>query len=381
MRLHVVWLPHTVTSKQYSHCAYTQKVLNFCKMMLSIWYEVYHYGGEGSTVECTEHIPIISHSEREDWFWIHHKNSFPNIEFNADMLYRKQANSYAIDAIEARIQPRDVICLIWGVCQKQIADAFPDHMTVEFGIWYEGTFAKFRVYESYAWMHYLYWKQGIEDGRYYDAVIPNYFDPMDFPYAEEKWDYVLYIGRFIPRKGISIAVEATKKAGARLVIAWQWAEKIGSSKIISNDLVVEGDHIEYVWAVWVEERWTLMSRAKAVIVPTMYLEPFWGVAVEAMMCGTPVITSDWGAFPETVVHGKTGYRCRTLEQFVRAINNVHTLSPRVCRDRARDNYWINRVKYMYDEYFQQIYWLRWEWRSADNKTREKLHSLNKFYPH
>jgi glycosyltransferase involved in cell wall biosynthesis len=70
-----------------------------------------------------------------------------------------------------------------------------------------------------------------------------------------------------------------------------------------------------------------MSRAKAVFVPTQYFEPFGGVAVEAQMCGTPVISSDFGVFNETVLHGITGYRCRTLDQYVWAINNVHKLDP------------------------------------------------------
>lgn len=42
-------------------------------------------------------------------------------------------------------------------------------------------------------MHNVYGEKGIIDGQYYDAVIPNYFDPDDFPYSEKKEDYFLYI--------------------------------------------------------------------------------------------------------------------------------------------------------------------------------------------
>ena len=58
-----------------------------------------------------------------------------------------------------------------------------------------------------------------------------------------------------------------------------------------------------------------LARRGSVRVPTYYIEPFGGVAVEAQLCGTPVITTDFGAFPETVQHGITGYRCRTYKQF------------------------------------------------------------------
>jgi hypothetical protein len=55
-------------------------------------------------------------------------------------------------------------------------------MVVELGIGYEGSFAKYRVFESYAWMHYTYGKIDQSDnGRFFDCVIPNYFNTEEFP--------------------------------------------------------------------------------------------------------------------------------------------------------------------------------------------------------
>ena len=70
---------------------------------------------------------------------------------------------------------------MWGLGHKCIADHFNDRLiVVEAGIGYESTFAKFRVFESYSWMSYIYGKEGTGDGKWYDCVIPNFFDPSDF---------------------------------------------------------------------------------------------------------------------------------------------------------------------------------------------------------
>jgi glycosyltransferase involved in cell wall biosynthesis len=114
--------------------------------------------------------------------------------------------------------------------------------------------------------------------------------------------------------------------------------------------------------------------------PTYYLEPFGGVNVEAQLCGTPVITSDWGAFPETVLHGQTGFRCRVFEEFCWAVKNIHQIRPIDCRRWAERNYSMERVGKMYEEYFQRVHRIYEEgWYQANN-GRKELDWLNRYYP-
>lgn len=68
------------------------------------------------------------------------------------------------------------------------------------------------------------------------------------------------------------------------------------------------EYVEFVGLVGPERRKSLLAGAKATLTPSIYLEPFCGVHVESMLSGTPVITSDVGAFADNNLHGTTGYR-------------------------------------------------------------------------
>ena len=98
----------------------------------------------------------------------------------------------------------------------------------------------------------------------------------------------------------------------------------------------QGKNMDFIGAVTGDTKLELFKKAKAILVPTQYVEPFGIVVIEAMMSGTPVISSDFGAFVETVDHGKTGYRCRTLGDYLAAISSVEKLDRKYIADHARE---------------------------------------------
>lgn len=343
MTFHVVSLPHTQTTKNYVHCAYTEKVRKFCTMMKSLGHTVYLYASEDNEAQCDELITCITKDQQKEMMGIEKPTDNLNMKFDPNEPYWKLMNANAIIEIGKRKQPKDFICVIAGLCQKEIADAHADLMNVEFGIGYGGVFSKYKVFESYAWMHMVYGNR-IQDihqanGVAYDRVIPNYYELNDFPFEIERDHYFLYIGRLIERKGLSIAVETCKKLGAKLVVAGQGTPPEG---------------VDYRGVVGVAERGKLMSKALATFVPTLYIEPFGGVAAESMLCGTPVITTDWGAFTETVQQGFDGYRCRTFQDFVNAALKAPKLNNYKIRDHAQQRFSTEHVKLQYEKYFQDL---------------------------
>lgn len=389
-RFHVISLPHTQTTAEYVACAYTQKVIKFCRMMKSLGHEVYLYASEENEAPCDELITIVNKKEQRQWFGEYDfKHQFFKIEWKENLPYWTIPNARAITEIKKRAKARDFICIIGGLCQKQISDGLPELTSVEYGIGYYGVYAPFRVYESYAQMNYVHGEHHDDNGRSFDAVIPNYFDPADFKFSAKKDDYFLYIGRLISRKGIRTAIETINQLNkqnieAKLVLVGQG--DINQDGSIEIDGPIDDHDISkflYLGYAGMKKRNELMSRAKATFVMTDYIEPFGGTSIEPMFCGTPVITTDWGAFPENIIHGKVGYRTRTLGEALWAAKNLDKLLPaKDIRKYAIDNFSLDRVKYLYQAYFEQLYTL-WDengWYSNWDKGVSKYNRYGKYYP-
>ena len=374
LRFHLLGLAHLETNKQNSACAYTQKIIKLAQMIKEYGHTVYFYGVEGSDVNCDTFIPVSTQQVLKETYGDYDRST--NFFKHDPMDYAYQVfNKNAIKAIMDNKQERDILLCPMGSYQKPIAEAV-NMLTIEPGIGYTGVFSSCRVFESYAWMHYIYGLLKNEDGAWYDAVIPNYFDPADFPFQPVKQDYLLYFGRIISRKGVQIASEVAKATGNQLYVVGQ-----GSLDNPNENLSLGSEkHIVYMPAVGPKERAELLGNAKAVLMPTYYLEPFGGVNVEAQLCGTPVITTDWGVFPETVLHGVTGYRCRVFEEFCWAVNNIDRLKPTDCRNWAENNYSMSRIGKMYEEYFQRVYKLFDNGWYEKNEDRKELSWLERYYP-
>ena len=377
MRFHVLGLPHTVTTKEFVACAYTQKALKFCKMMTDRGHEVIHYGHEDSDPQATENVSVLTNEDFKiaygDYDWRKNFFKFDTNDHAYQTFYKN-----AIREVGKRKKPNDFILPFWGSGTRPVCDAHPDIITVEPGIGYAGGhWAKFKIFESYAIYHAYYGLEavGMCKQNFYDVVIPNYFDPDDFKFApEEKEDYCLFLGRVYEGKGIHIAIQATEAAGMKLKVAGQNNLEACGYKEIPK-------HVEFIGYADVEKRRELMAKAKVSFVASMYVEPFGGVQIENLFSGTPTITTDWGSFTENNIHGVTGYRCRTFEEFTWALKNIDKIKPQDCRDWAMNNFSLDHVAKMYEEYFQAVLNIHGKqgWYEP-NPGRTDMNYARKMYP-
>jgi len=198
------------------------------------------------------------------------------------------------------------------------------------------------------------------NGSYYDRVIPNYFDPDDFEFSAEKDDYYFFIGRMIKRKGILTADLVCRQLGKKLIIAGQGAHVTSRGTLLPNDspdFELQPGTWEYVGFADIPTRKHLMARAIATFTPTEYLECFAGTHIESMISGTPPITTNFAVFPGTIpdhLNGKVGFRCDTLDDFVKAAEKAKSVDHQEVR-RYGERFLMENVKWEFQKWFDDLY--------------------------
>jgi glycosyltransferase involved in cell wall biosynthesis len=177
------------------------------------------------------------------------------------------------------------------------------------------------------------------------AVIHHGIDASRFPFGEGRRDYCLFLGRIAPEKGAHLAIAAARDAGVPLVLA---GKKRSSSEQVyfTRDIephVDADDNVFYVGEVSHERKLELLSRARCLLFPIGWREPFGMVLLEALACGTPVVALPKGAVTEIVEHGRTGYVCRDVQQMAAAIHLVGDLDPHTCRAAVEHHFSARRM--------------------------------------
>ena len=344
MTFHVVGMPQSLTTKAYSMCGFSQKTIRFCWMMKALGHKVYLYAGTENEAVCDEHIVCFTEEDRNN-ITEHSKHcAFPSWDSNHRTWIH--TNNVVIQKIKERKKDNnDFICVVQGTCQRQIADAFPELKTVEYGIGYEGFFSKWKVFESHAWRAYCvgrWLNKEYADFHKFDSVIHNFYDVSEFKPEFDKKSYLFFVGRINGAKGVIESIAAAKKAGIPLKIAG------------AGDLSLIGDDAEYVGQPTLQERNKLMAEAKAVICPSKMFEPFNNVACEAQLSGTPVICTNWGGFTETVEHEKSGFRCSSVQDMVNAISRLDEIDNRYVLYRAVKMFSMKNKMHDYDKYFKGL---------------------------
>ncbi|NQU77148.1 glycosyltransferase family 4 protein [Candidatus Falkowbacteria bacterium] len=197
----------------------------------------------------------------------------------------------------------------------------------------------------------------------FDFVIHNGIDSSNFTFNEKPKDYLLFSGRINANKGGDIAVSIARKTNKPLNILGQ---KFYSSKktIKFWDTKIQpylNNKIKYCGFVPYVKTKKYYQGAKALLFPNRWKEAFGLVLIEAMACGTPVVATSFGAVPEVVKNGVTGYVVKNEKEMIKATKKIYSMPKEkylemrhACRKHVEENFTIEKMIDNYEKAYYQM---------------------------
>jgi len=355
--LHLISVFHTQLNSRTTSCAFSQKVLRFSKMMHLKGYRIIEYANAGSESEADEKVVMLTQEEFDQFYPKQKPSDFVGSYATIGDRGWPTFNSRLIIALMERVKPGDLICHSFGRSHQSLPQIFPNVAHIEVAVGYPDLeFGCYRIFESETWRA---WHWGKGDGgtgkgmsKTYSFVIPNYFDLDEWPTGDGQHDNAVYMGRITPEKGMSTLVEIIRNDAGKT--RFTFAGQGDFEGLVEAPLGGPKPNVSFVGPLTGMMRAALMRTARCSLMPTQFCEPFGGSGVEGMLCGTPLISSNFGAFVETVDHGVTGYRCNTLADWLAAIDASKRLDRTMVASISRSKYSLETCARQYDAAFRQI---------------------------
>lgn len=254
------------------------------------------------------------------------------------------ANRDELDIVHIYTNEEDIALPFAALCKKPVV--FTHHDPFNFLIKYKNVFPK---YSRLNWLSMsLAQRQGMPAGtnwvgNIYHGLAADRFKPNYQPSG----DYVAYLGRIIQPKGLHLAIEAASRVGVPIKIAGKHYAGTHKDTYWQTEIRPQlGDDVEYVGFIDNNaDKQAFLGNAKALIVPSLFDEPFGMVMIEALACGTPVIGLDSGAIPEVITNNVTGFVVKKddTDGLANAIGQIARIDRHACRQQFAERFTLDRM--------------------------------------
>jgi len=169
--------------------------------------------------------------------------------------------------------------------------------------------------------------------------------------------FFVWLGRFVPEKGPHLAISAAKKAGVPLVLAGTIDQHVQESVDYFEHVIkphIDNQQIKYIGPVDMEQKIDLLSRARGLLNPIQWGEPFGMVMIEAMAVGCPVIAFARGAAPEIVAHRRSGFLVQDVNEMAHCISMIDELDRMAVRAHVEQHFTAHRMAEKYTRVYEMI---------------------------
>ena len=187
------------------------------------------------------------------------------------------------------------------------------------------------------------------------ATIHHGLDFAATPIGDVPGEYLLFVGRISPEKGVVEAIEVASRTRRRLVMAAKVYER--DEQALFESAVrpaIEAGIVDWRGEVGTRERDRLMAGALATLMLGGWPEPFGLVAIESMATGTPVIARRAGGCTETIEHGSSGFLVDDIDEAVHAVSRLGTLHRPHIAAYARGRFSAERMVARYEQVYELL---------------------------
>lgn len=222
------------------------------------------------------------------------------------------ANKDELDIVHVYTNEEDIALPFAALCNKPVV--FTHHDPFNFLVKYKSVFPK---YKHLNWISMsLAQRASMPADTHWIANVYHGLPADTFTARLDGQEhYVAYLGRIIEPKGVHLAIQAVKhynkSASKPIVLKIAGKHYAGHKKDTYWQTVIEplidGQEIQYVGFIKdTNSKQEFLGKAKTLLVPSLFDEPFGMVIIEALACGTPVLGLASGAIPELITEGVTG---------------------------------------------------------------------------
>jgi glycosyltransferase involved in cell wall biosynthesis len=212
-------------------------------------------------------------------------------------------------------------------------------------------------------------QQGNLKEHFFDNVY-NGVDVSRFSFDEQGGETFITVGRMVPVKGHDVAIIAAKQAGVKLTIASWVNDAIKISPFYTEKIEPQIDGINIVVHSLMQGQGLTehYRKARGLVFPIAWAEPFGLVMIEAMACGTPVIAYNRGSVSEVVVDGVTGFivdpddsvsgnwiiKKRGVEGLVEAMKRIGEIDRHACRRHVEEHFSFEKMVEGYERVYGRV---------------------------
>jgi len=183
------------------------------------------------------------------------------------------------------------------------------------------------------------------------AVVHHGLDPARYQPMEDQ-GYLLFLGRYDRVKGVAQAIEVAARAKLPLVMAGEPHEREYYESEVRP--LIDKHRVLEVGPVGGARKAALMARARALLFPIQWEEPFGLVMIEAMGCGTPVIGFDRGSVPEIIQDGVTGFIRDSEDELAEAVSHLDEIDRGRCRAEVEKRFSAQAMADSYLAVYDQV---------------------------